>query len=85
VRTFVASTTVSFIAVRRLAAMKCSSSNASFVAAWSFGSSDTAARHQSEERISVGLKCFAAKVDLPEPEAPTKSTSENSGSGMFIG
>ena len=28
---------------------------------------------------SVGLKCFRAKVDLPEPEGPIRTTSESSG------
>ena len=37
---------------------------------------------KSDERISVGLKCFCAKVDLPEPEAPIRITSE--GSGILI-
>ena len=30
----------------------------------------------SEETISVGLKCWRAKVVLPEPVAPTRTTSE---------
>ena len=37
------------------------------VAAWSFSSSLTSPRQKSDERTSVGRKCFAAKVDLPEP------------------
>ncbi len=51
------------------AAMKCSTSKASSVADWSFSSSETRPRQQSDERTSVGLKCLRANVDLPEPDA----------------
>ncbi len=77
--TLVASTTVSFPSARRLRAMKCSTSNASFVTSRSFSSSETRPRHQSDDRTSVGLKCFRAKVDLPEPDGPTSTTSASSG------
>src|SRR5262245_15642754 len=59
--------------------MKWSSSNASFVADWSFSSSATRPRQASDETISVGRKCVRANVDLPEPLAPTRTTSESSG------
>ena len=49
------------------------------VADWSVSSSETAARNASEESTSVGRKWRAAKVDFPEPEAPTSATSESSG------
>ena len=59
--------------------MKCSTSKASVVAAWSPSSSATMPRQRSEDRISVGRKLRAAKVDLPDPDAPIISTSEKSG------
>src|SRR5436190_6089435 len=59
--------------------MKCSTSNASLVASRLFSSSDTRPRQKSEESTSVGLKCFRAKVDLPEPETPMSVRSESSG------
>ena len=82
--TFVASTTVSLPAASRLRAMNCSSSKASFVAAWLFSSSDTMARQSSDDRISVGLKCFRANVLLPEPDTPMRTTMESSGMVSFI-
>src|SRR6266853_486537 len=65
--TFVASTTTSFPAVSRFDAMKCRTSKASFVAAWLFSSSETRPRQKSEERTSVGRKCFRAKLDCLPP------------------
>jgi hypothetical protein len=59
--------------------MNSSSANASSDAAWSSGSSATIARQASDDTTSVGRKCFAANVDLPEPLAPIRSTSENAG------
>jgi hypothetical protein len=35
--------------------------------------------------ISVALKCRAAKVDLPDPVAPAKTTRQNSGIVNRIG
>ena len=63
--------------------MKCSTSNASLVAAWLFSSSDTSPRQESDDSISVGLKCFRANVDLPEPDAPIRTTKESSGMVNF--
>src|SRR5262245_36020583 len=34
--------------------------------------------------ISVALNCRRAKVLLPEPEAPMRTTSDNSGTSIFI-
>src|SRR6266567_3143501 len=82
--TLVASTTVSLPAARRLAAIKCSTANASLLAPWSFSSSETRPRQKSDESTSVGLKCLRAKVDLPEPEAPMSATRESSGMTIFI-
>ena len=44
--------------------MKCSTSKASLVAAWSFSSSLTMPRQASDERTSVGKKCLRANVRL---------------------
>ena len=77
--TFVASTTVSRPAASRLPAMKCSTSKASLVAAWSFSSSETRPRQKSDDSTSVGLKCLRAKVDLPEPDGPIRTTSDKFG------
>lgn len=55
--------------------MVFSSAKASEVALWSFSSSLTTPRQKSEPITWVGLKCLAAKVDLPEPETPTSRTS----------
>ena len=44
--------------------MKCSTSKASSVAAWSFSSSETRPRQKSDERTSVGLKCVARERRL---------------------
>ena len=71
--------TVSRPAASRLPAMKCSTSNASRVADWSFSSSLTSARQKSEEMTSVAAKCRAAKVDLPEPDMPIRVTRQRSG------
>jgi hypothetical protein len=76
--------TVSRPEASRFEAMKCSTSNASFVAAWSFSSSETRPRQKSDESTSVGLKCLRAKVDLPQPDGPTSTTSESSGIVNFI-
>ena len=62
--------------------MKCSTSKASRVADWSFSSSLTRPRQKSEEMTSVGAKCRAANVDLPEPEMPISTTRHRS--GIFI-
>ena len=62
--TFVASITVNFPAPSRFAAMKCSTSKASFVAAWLFSSSETSPRQKSEESTSVGMKWVARKSGL---------------------
>ena len=63
----------------RLAAMKCRTANASWVAAWSFSSSETRPRQKSDEMTSVGLKWVRANVDLPAPDGPTRTTSASSG------
>ena len=62
--TLVASTTVSRPAASRLPTMKCSSSNASAVADWSFSSSATRPRQKSDEITSVGLKSLARERRL---------------------
>jgi hypothetical protein len=49
------------------------------VAAWLFSSSETRPRQKSEDNTSVGLKCLRANVDLPQPEGPTRTTSDSSG------
>ena len=72
--TLVASMTVSRPRASRLPVMKRRTSKASLVMAWSFSSSETIPRQKSEERTSVGLKCFLAKVLLPEPLGPIKTT-----------
>ena len=77
--TFVASTTVSRPSASRLRAMKCSNSNASFVTAWSFSSSQTIPRQASDDSTSVGRKCLRANVLLPEPLGPMRTTSESLG------
>jgi hypothetical protein len=41
-------------------------------------------RQKSDESTSVGLKCFRAKVDFPQPEGPMSITSESSGTVSFI-
>src|SRR5258708_33106280 len=74
--------TVSLPAARRLAATKCSTAKASSLALWSFSSSETSPRQKSDERTSVGLKWVRAKVDLPQPEGPIRTT--NASSGIFI-
>src|SRR5580658_4163770 len=70
--TFVASITTSLPVVSRFEAMKYRTSKASFVAAWLFSASDTKPRQKSDESVSVGRKCFRAKLDLPDPEGPTR-------------
>ena len=77
--TFVASTTVSRPPSSRLPVMKCKTSKAALVAAWSFSSSLTRPRQKSEEITSVGRKCFEANVDLPDPDTPTNVTRQSSG------
>ena len=62
--TFVASTTVSLPAASRFAAMKCSTSKASFVAAWLFSSSLTSPRQKSDESTSVALEVPAREGRL---------------------
>src|SRR5438046_977014 len=42
------------------------------------------ARHASEDRTSVGLKCRRANVLLPEPDTPTSTTRESSGRVSFM-
>jgi hypothetical protein len=59
--------------------MKRRTSNASLDAVCSFSSSLTSARQRSDERTSVARKFFAANVDLPDPDAPTRTTSDPSG------
>jgi hypothetical protein len=82
--TLVASITVSLPAASRLAAMKCRTAKASLVAAWSFSSSDTRPRQTSLEITSVPRKCRRAKVDLPEPLAPTSTTRLSAGTPMVV-
>jgi hypothetical protein len=81
----VASTTVSLPAASRLPAMKCRASKASFVADWSFSSSETRPLNASEESTSVGRKWRAANVDFPEPDGPTSTTSESLGIDIVTG
>ena len=49
---------------------------------WSISLSDSRARQKSDEITSVGRKCFLAKVDLPDPVEPIRTTSEKSGIAM---
>ena len=49
---------------------------------WS-ASSPVTARNASDERISSGSNRRAASVDLPEPAAPTRTTSDGSGSSTI--
>ena len=79
-----ASITVSRPAARRLRAMKCRTSNASFVAPCSFSSSATRPRQKSDERISVGMKCFRANDDFPDPDGPTRTTRDRFGMEIFM-
>src|SRR5271157_114969 len=72
--TFVASITVSRPSASRFPAMNWSTSNAWFVTVWSFSLSLTIPRQASEERISVGLKWLRAKVLLPDPLGPIRTT-----------
>ena len=65
-------------------AISCRTANASSDAPWSFGSSATRPRQKSEEITSVGRKCCAANVLLPEPEAPISTTRHGSGRSIFI-
>jgi hypothetical protein len=37
------------------------------------------------QRTALGRKCRRAKVDLPEPVAPISTTSDISGSAIFMG
>ncbi len=83
--TFVASTTVSRPRASRCRATVCSRLKAADVADWSASSSAIIARKASELRISVGRKWRRAKVDLPEPAGPTRTTRHGSGSSMRIG
>jgi hypothetical protein len=41
-------------------------------------------RQVSDDMISVGLKCFRAKLDFPEPVAPISTTKANSGIFIFL-
>ena len=63
--------------------MKCRTSKAASVAAWSFSSSATSPRQKSDDSTSVGRKWRAANVDLPEPVTPTRATRQSS--GILIG
>src|SRR5262249_4327337 len=47
-------------------------------------SSETSPRQVSDERISVGLKCCRAKVDLPLPDTPMSTTRQKSGMVMAV-
>jgi hypothetical protein len=42
------------------------------------------ARQASDARISVGRKCLRAKVLLPEPLGPIRTTSDNFGIESFM-
>ena len=77
--TLVASMTASRPRARRFAAMKCSTSNASRVAVWSFSSSLTSARHASEPITSLGRKCLRANVLFPAPLGPISTTRQSLG------
>ncbi len=65
--------------------MERTRSKASAVADWSLSLSATMARQRSEETTSVGANQRAAKVDLPEPVAPTSTTKEKSGTSRIVG
>src|SRR5205085_4285210 len=54
------------------------------VADWSFSSSATRPRQKSLETTSVGLKCVRAKVDLPLPEMPTRTTRPMAGTVITV-
>ena len=64
--------------------MKWSTSKASFVAAWSFSSSLTMPRQESDDRTSVGRKCLRANVHLPDPLGPIRTTRDSLGMVMFM-
>ena len=53
--------------------------NAAPVARWSAASPLIAARSASDDRISSGWNSRSASVDLPEPAAPTSTTTDGSG------
>jgi hypothetical protein len=65
--------------------MYWSTRKAGAVAARSFSSSATRPLQKSDDSTSVLLQCFAAKVDLPEPEGPTSTTRASSGIVSFTG
>ena len=77
--TLVASTTVNRPRSSRFATSRCSTWNAASVADWSFSSSDTSARHASDDTISVVRKCCRARVDFPLLVGPISRTREGSG------
>ena len=62
-----------------------STSKASAEADWSFSSPETRPRQKSELTTSKGSKTRAAKVDFPDPETPTSTTSDSSGTGSSMG
>jgi hypothetical protein len=62
----------------------CTRSNASPVADWSVSSSATQPRARSDDTVSYGPKCLAAKLDLPVPDAPTRMTRANSGISILL-
>jgi hypothetical protein len=59
--------------------MRRAPQDAWFVTVWSFSLSETIPRQASEERISVGVKWLRAKVLLPDPLAPIRTTRLNLG------
>ena len=80
-----ASITVSRRDRSRATTARWSAANAGFVAAWLAGSPLISARNASEDRTSSGAKWRAANVDLPEPAAPTSTTSDGSGTSSTSG
>ena len=82
--TFVASTTVVRPAASRRSRAAWRAPNAVRLTAWSASPCPSRARNASDDRTSPGAKWRAAKVDLPEPAAPTRTTTDGSGIARSI-
>ena len=73
---FVASTTVRSPSRNRRSRAACRALKAAGLTAWFVASPEMASRNASDDRISSGWKWRAANVDLPDPAAPTRTTSD---------